>query len=566
MSDNICIFCHGILDENGECSRCGFPQTSRAKHLVGTLEYGTRLGGYTVGDVVAMDGESTSYLSYDIKNNRRVIIKEFLPVSMIGGRDGDMILPQRGKEVLFKNLMMDFVDIHSAVAKANSRSVQAVYDIITENGTAYAVLEYIKGETLKENLIKRGKPYSFREARWLFKDLFNAVEILEEMNIAHGGISDETVMITLEGALVLTGFAIRDLRVRNEHIMYKLYDGFSAPEQYAQNKFAGMYTDIYSVGALFFNAVTGKLFYPGAFNDENIAALFPKHAIEAIKNATKTEPSERTDNISDFADGLDGKIKAAKAVPRREVGEKISKVKSFTESFDKRYIPIVAVVLIAILFVIAIFGMTGDKETTSYTGDSTSEVIRTVETVIVPDFRNVEYEKVIENPTYTEDFQFSVSYIHSNDVAEGHIVSHTPEVGTKVGKGTVIYLTVSKGGELPKVPDGLVGMDIARAESYLDSLGIRYAQIQVKQTEKYPYNTVAGTDKVAGTEIDPDRDVLLLYVSDNTPLVVSSSSASREEPPQSSEEPQPPRSSREQTPSESIETENSAENTDGNGE
>ena len=158
-----CIICGSEITQDS-CSWCGFSQQPKAQ-LPGTLEYGTNVNGYVVGDVLDMDGESTSYLAYDTANQRKVILKEFLPVSMVGPRNGTHVVAQQGKEVLFKNLMMDFTDLYSSLVSIESKAIQTVYSLFSANGTVYAVMEHIKGDTLRQNLIKRGKTYTFKEAR-----------------------------------------------------------------------------------------------------------------------------------------------------------------------------------------------------------------------------------------------------------------------------------------------------------------------------------------------------------------------------------------------------------------
>ncbi|MBQ3009097.1 MAG: protein kinase, partial [Oscillospiraceae bacterium] len=339
--ENSCIFCQGPLSGEDICSWCGFSQHSKA-NLPGTLAYGTKTDVYVTGDVITMDGESTSYLAYDTQSQRKVILKEFLPVSMVAPRDGDMVRVQQGKEVLFKNLMMDFTDLYTTLAKIESKSLQKIYRIFHANGTVYAVMENIKGDTLRQNLIKRGKFYTFKEARWLFQDLFVLMKQLEEYNIAHGGISDETVMVTTENNAVLTGFAIQDLRVKNEHVMYKLYEGFSAPEQYIANRFPGFYTDVFSIAVLFYYSITGKTYSEGIFETRDAARHMPKYALEALKFATKKDPQDRLDNIEDFVLMLDNKATVEK--PKKTPAKKAE------FSFNKKYIPYIMVAAILMIF------------------------------------------------------------------------------------------------------------------------------------------------------------------------------------------------------------------------
>lgn len=362
MTEKNCIFCGGPVRDGQDCPWCGFHQSG--SHVRGTLPYGAKLNNYVIADVVDMDGVSTSYLAYDKTLQRRVIIKEYLPVSMVGPRNGDNVEVQPDKEVLFKNLMLDFRDLYISLAKIESPAIQKIYDIFNANGTVYAVLENVKGESLKKTMLKSARPYTFKEARWLFRDIFRLLGKLRENNLAHGGISDDTVIITPDGNAVLTDFAIRDLRVKNDHVMYKLYDGFSAPEQYNVEQFSGFYTDIYSVAALFYYVVTGKNLTPNSF-DGRVPEL-PKCAINAIKFATKPNPEERIDNIEDFVLILDDKAVAESANEPKKENPLANLAAKLPSGFDKKYVPYIMVAAVILIFAIAILGLGRQKRRSKF--------------------------------------------------------------------------------------------------------------------------------------------------------------------------------------------------------
>lgn len=512
-SEKKCVFCGSELSED-ICKWCGFPQQPKAQ-LPGTLEYGTDVNGYIAGDVIDMDGESTSYLAYDSANQRRVILKEFLPVSMVGPRNGTQIMVQPGKEVLFKNLMMDFSDLYSTLSAIDNKTIQTVYSLFSANSTVYAVLEYIKGDTLRQNLIKRGKHYTFKEARWLFQELFRLLDILEKHNIAHGGISDETVMVTDDNAIVLTGFAIRDLRVKNEHIMYKLYDGFSAPEQYSQNRFSGFYTDIYSVAALFYHMVTGRMFAPGCLELKDLTKYMPKHAIQALKYATKPNPQDRLDNATDFVLMLDNKATVEKTAEIKKPAGKTDKA----ETDFKKYLPFVIVILIIILFFTAMLAINPGDDSSSLPSSQTVPESSYVNQVTVPDFKGKTYSRVMNDSRLINQFYFNISEEYS-DRPVGQIIRQQPLADTLVSPGTVIYLTVSKGEEEIKVqiPYSLKGRPLAEVQQLLDAMDIRYVTKDVPQTQQYSYGTVTGTDIAEGVYINPKDTYVIVYVADNTPV------------------------------------------------
>ena len=89
MSD--CIFCGIQLNNKEKCVWCGFKQQS-AENIAGTLPYGTKLGNYVIGNVTAMDGESTTYFSFDTQSQKRVVIKEFLTVTLVAPRNNNSVV------------------------------------------------------------------------------------------------------------------------------------------------------------------------------------------------------------------------------------------------------------------------------------------------------------------------------------------------------------------------------------------------------------------------------------------------------------------------------------------
>ena len=252
-----CIFCGRQLNNSDKCVWCGFSQKER-EDIPGTLSYGTKLRSYVIGNVFSIDGESITYFAFDTSRQKTVLLKEFLPVTLVAPRNGDEVTVQPEKQVLFKNLLMDFIDLYQTMQHIKHPAMPEIYEVFGDNKTAYAVREYVTGTPLSQVLIKRGKPFTFKEIRWLLENVFSLLGEFSKLNIHHGGISDETIIITPDNTVMVTGYAIQDLRTKNEHIAYKLYDGFSAPEQYYSDRFQGMYTDIYALACLIYYAVTGK--------------------------------------------------------------------------------------------------------------------------------------------------------------------------------------------------------------------------------------------------------------------------------------------------------------------
>ena len=503
MSD--CIFCERQLNSEENCVWCGFPQKPR-EAIPGTLSYGTTLKDYVIGNVISVDGESTTYLAFDKTIQQKVVVKEFLPVTLVAPRNGAEISVQPSKQVLFKNLLYDFVDMYQTLQKIKNPAMPKIHEVFIENKTAYAVMDYVKGVSLKSFLISRGKPFTFKEIRWMLEPLFSLVSDMSKLNIHHGGISDETVMVTPDGSVVLTGFAIQDLRSKNEHIAYKLYQGFSAPEQYCSDGFQGVYTDIYALASLMYYSVTGSLFEKSVLETKEINRFFPKYAVEAIRYATKEKTGERIDSIDDFVMMLDDKgtvIKPKEQPEKKKNGKK-----------TVQYV-IIAAVIVAVI--VLAFAAIGGEETSSESESSSELSSATVQENYLPNFVGYSYSDVVSDSRYQKDYTFVKLEAYSDEYSKGKICKQSPGVGTAVTPGSTVYLTVSLGPQSVKVPD-VIGISYDDAVSKLDKLGIVHRKEYVDQTREFVTGMVADLSIDVGDEISINDDVLVIYVANDKPL------------------------------------------------
>lgn len=510
MSD--CIFCGRQLNNEDLCPWCGFSQNHESS-IPGTLSYGTKIRNYVIGNVISVHGESTSYMAFDTNTQQKVVIKEFLPVTLIAPRENNDVIAQDDKKVLYKNLMLDFIDLHQNLKKIRSNSIPKVLEVFGENKTAYAVIENVTGTTLKQFLRKRGKPFTFKETRWMFQSLFELMAEMSKLNITHGGISDETVVITPENTIVLTGFAIQDFRTKNDHIVYKLYDGFSAPEQYNPNKFQGGNTDIYAIACLIYYCVTGTILEKDALETKDIHRILPKYAIEAIKFATKENPKERLDNIEDFVLMLDDKGTIIKPVAQKTDKE---------ERKNIIYLTIIGIIAVIVLLLAFVFlNKAEQKDNFSSENEQSSQIL--VENR-VPQFVGMDYSQVISNNQYQKDYTFIRLEEYSNVYGVGKISNQSPKQGETIEPGGTIYLTVSMGPQDVSVPQGLIGMSYNDARVKLDELGIEYKKEYVDQTDKYVSGMVADLSVAEGKTLTKG-EVLIVYVSNDKPLATPTPSS-----------------------------------------
>ncbi|MFQ9993330.1 MAG: hypothetical protein ACLRXM_17295, partial [Ruthenibacterium lactatiformans] len=116
----------------------------------------------------------------DNSATRRVVIKEYVPVTICAARSRDgSVIPRQGREVLFKTTRMDFVDLYrSLVALGRNDGLVQVLDLIEENNSAYAVREPDEGTPLLTYLEQRAQPLTQSEALLLLRPVVYGVEAM----------------------------------------------------------------------------------------------------------------------------------------------------------------------------------------------------------------------------------------------------------------------------------------------------------------------------------------------------------------------------------------------------
>lgn len=185
----VCSNCLSNADSGlPACPYCG--QSFENTNPAGTLPVNTLLAGrYTIGRVLALDGEGVLYAAIDNSATRRVVIKEYVPVTICAARSRDgSVIPRQGREVLFKTTRMDFVDLYrSLVALGRNDGLVQVLDLIEENNTAYAVREPDEGTPLLTYLEQRAQPLTQSEALLLLRPVVYGVEAMHRMGPAAPG-------------------------------------------------------------------------------------------------------------------------------------------------------------------------------------------------------------------------------------------------------------------------------------------------------------------------------------------------------------------------------------------
>ncbi len=239
---------------------------------------GRLLGGrYELIDVVGVGGMAVVYRARDTILGRYVAIK---------------IL----KEAFAKDpdIRKRFAIESRAVAKLSHHNIVSVYDVGNEDGTDYIVMELIEGVTLKEYLQQKGR-LSWQESIFFAEQISSALVHAHSRGIIHQDIKPQNIIILRDGTAKLTDFGIASFATTQETRVVQEAIGsvhYISPEQ-AKGSKIDYRTDIYSLGVVMYEMLTGKL----PFEGETALQIVMQHI-----NAVPPMPSEL---VPDIPKGLD---------------------------------------------------------------------------------------------------------------------------------------------------------------------------------------------------------------------------------------------------------------------
>ena len=256
----LCLGCMSLLDAPGVCPHCGWDNSQRQNDLH-QLPAGTILGGkYIVGRVLGQGGFGITYIGYDLTLRIRVAIKEFFPSGFAVREQGLTLAPFTGqKEVFYQESRDKFIQEARNLAKFYALpGIVSVKEYFRENNTAYIILEFIEGITLREYLEKNGR-IPAAQALAMVQPLIRSLDQMHQAGIIHRDISPDNIMITNAGDIKLIDFgAARSFAAADERSMsILLKPGYAPEEQYRSHGQQGPWTDIYSLCATLYKLITG---------------------------------------------------------------------------------------------------------------------------------------------------------------------------------------------------------------------------------------------------------------------------------------------------------------------
>ena len=299
------------------CPHCGFDPRS-VKGIEYALPMGTILAGkYLVGRVLGQGGFGITYVGWDIALERKVAIKEYYPSGQVSRNPGSRgltwytsVQSQQAKQ----NGTQMFLKEARKMSKVDDiPNVVRVRDLFQENETAYIVMDFVEGETLKARLEKTG-PLPWEQAKGIFLPAIQAMEQVHKAGLVHRDISPDNLMLTPDGKVkILDLGAAKDLSVNNgASSMQVAKGGFSPFEQYTQRGSSGPWTDVYAMAATIYYTLTGKL--PPVATDRVVEdtisweepglKALSAQALEALQKAMVISAKNRMQSMEELEKGL----------------------------------------------------------------------------------------------------------------------------------------------------------------------------------------------------------------------------------------------------------------------
>ena len=333
-----CLNCFNLFDivysdkeEREVCPYCGYCEGTPPKELYhlypGVGLYNNR---YVIGTCIGFGGFGITYKAWDNVLETVVAVKEYYPtglVQRVPGKPQVIIYTGESKEEYMQGLER-FLDEAKNMAKfVDNPNIVHVDAFFEENNTAYLVMEYLPGMTLKSYLKSKGGRIGCEEVIPIADAVITALKEIHAGGIIHRDISPDNIMLCNDGRIKLLDFGAARFsdadQERTRSIILK--PGFAPPEQYQAKSKQGPCTDIYALCATVYRAITGVL------PDESVNRVIedtvqspiqiysdiPERISNTVMKGMSIYPEIRFSNVDELKKALDGEKKVME--PKKEL-------------------------------------------------------------------------------------------------------------------------------------------------------------------------------------------------------------------------------------------------------
>jgi serine/threonine protein kinase len=322
------------------------PKPKSGPDMGNNLPVGTFLAEFEITELLGEGGFGIVYLARDHSLHRRVALKEYMP-SALAARTGptDVSVKSERHRETFEAGLKSFVNEARLLAQFDHPSLVKVYRFWEANGTAYMVMPFYEGITLKQQLKDMGAAPNEAWLMELLGPLTEALQVIHAEQCYHRDIAPDNVIL-LKGnnrpLLLDFGAARRVIGDMTQALTVILKPGYAPVEQYAEvpGMKQGPWTDVYALAAVVYYAIMGKTPPTSVgrlMNDSYVplaqaaAGRYSPKFLQAIDRALVVKPEERTPSVEALRHelGLDTMAPPPRPAPRAE-GKRVAASSSTT--------------------------------------------------------------------------------------------------------------------------------------------------------------------------------------------------------------------------------------------
>lgn len=269
MKEKRCYGCMNLKSNESVCEHCGYDEN--IQNEIHQLPAGTVLKEqYMIGRVLGQGGFGITYLGWDMYLDIPVAIKEYFPSGTVMRETSvsmDVVSYSGDVGVRFRNNKERFLREAKMLARFSQvPEIVQIKNFFLANNTAYIVMEYVDGITLKQYVKNQGGKLSVAETFSLMEPVIMALCKVHKSGLVHRDISPDNIMMLPEGRVKLLDFgAVRDVGDANvDQPLTKsteaiLKQGYAPIEQYQNRGSLGPWTDVYALCATIYFCLTGEV-------------------------------------------------------------------------------------------------------------------------------------------------------------------------------------------------------------------------------------------------------------------------------------------------------------------
>ncbi|MDR3268534.1 MAG: SUMF1/EgtB/PvdO family nonheme iron enzyme [Tannerella sp.] len=270
-------------------------------------------GKYIIERVIGSGGFGITYYVHHPVLKMFFAVKEFFISGYCVRNTHDRtVLLQGISGEMYEEYRQKFIEEARTLAKLDHPNVVKVIDIFSENNTSYMVMPFLEGQTLQQLVEREGRLHYVTAVNYIAQ-LSEATEYIHQRDILHRDIKPDNIIITPDNKAILIEFGSAREFVHDKTQAHTSFvtQGYAPPEQYSTNSRKGAYSDIYSLGAVFYFALTGQKPVDAAARimeplpaPKELVPSIPDEANHTIMKAMELKPENRQQQVEEFMDDL----------------------------------------------------------------------------------------------------------------------------------------------------------------------------------------------------------------------------------------------------------------------